>query len=176
MPRLTAVDPAHATGRAKEVFEGPLKGKNLNIFKSMASSPVLLDVYLGIAGAMKNASLSVKEQEVVQLAIAQAQSCDYCLAAHTVIGKNSGLTEGQTVEARRGHMSDPRLNALARFAVAIHEKKGYVSDADVAAFKAAGFGEQQMGEVVGSYIQMMFTSTFNHVNETPVDFPAPPKL
>lgn len=176
MPRLTVVDPAHATGRAKEVFDGPLKGKHFNIFKSMATSPALLDMYLGIGGAMGKASLSMKEQEVIQLAIAQAQSCDYCAAAHTAIGKMHGLTEAQTLEARRGKMTDPKLNALARFALSLHEKKGFVSDADVAAFKAAGYGEQQMGEVVGSYIQMMFTSTFNHMNDTPVDFPPPPKM
>lgn len=122
MPRITAIDPALATGRAKELFEGPLRGKHINIFKSMAASPAVLDMYLGIAGAMKSATLTAKEQEVVQLAIAEAQSCDYCLAAHTVIGKSTGLTETQTVEARRGHMTDARLGALARFALAIHEK------------------------------------------------------
>ncbi len=176
MPRIPAVDPAHATGRAKELLDGPLKGKHFNIFKSMAGSPALLEMYLGIGGAMGKSSLTMKEQEVIQLAIAQAQSCDYCTAAHTAIGKMHGLSEAQTIEARRGRLTDPRLNALARFALAIHEKKGFVSDADVEALKAAGFAEQQMGEVLGSYIQMMFTSTFNHMNNTPSDFPPPPKL
>jgi AhpD family alkylhydroperoxidase len=176
MPRIAPIDPAHASGRAKEIFEGPLKGKHFNIFKSMASSPAVLDMYLGIAGAMSKASLSMKEQEVVQLAIAEAQNCDYCAAAHTAIGKMHGLTDAQTLEARRGHLQDAKLNALAKFVLAIHEKKGFVSDADVSAFRAAGYGDAQIAEVVGSYIQMMFTSTFNHVNETPVDFPPAPKI
>lgn len=176
MARITPVDPAHASGRAKEIFEGPLKGKHFNIFKGMAVSPAMLDMYLGIGGAMKNASLSTKEQEVIQLAIAEAVQCDYCAAAHTAIGKSAGLTEQQTIEARRGHMADAKLNALAKFAIAVHEKRGYVSDADVAAFRAAGYGDQQMAEVVGSYTQMIFTSTFNHLNDTPVDFPAAPRL
>lgn len=176
MPRFPLVDPAHATGRVKEIFDGPLKGKHINIFKSMAASPAVLETYLGIAGAMSKASLSHKEQEVIQLAIANAVHCDYCSAAHTVVGKASGLTEQQTVEARRGHLSDPKLNALAKFALAIHEKRGYVNDTDVAAFRAAGYNDQQMAEVVASYTQMIFTSTFNHLNETPVDFPTPAKV
>jgi AhpD family alkylhydroperoxidase len=175
-PRLPAVDPAHATGRAKEVFEGPLKGKTFNIFRSMASAPVLLDMYLGIAGAMGKASLSHKEQEVIQLAVAEANNCEYCASAHTVIGKGAGLTDAQTIEARRGTMMDAKLNALAKFALAIHEKKGFVTDADIASFKKAGYTDQHMGEVVGSYIQMMFTSTFNHMNNTPVDFPLVQKI
>jgi AhpD family alkylhydroperoxidase len=176
-PRLAYVEPSTATGRAKEIFEGPLKGKSFNIFKSMANSPAMLDLYLGIGGAMAKASLSHKEQEVVQLAIAEAQNCDYCASAHTAIGKGAGLTEAQTMEARRGSMpSDPKLHALATFALAIHNKKGFVSDADVKAFKAAGYTDAHMAEVVGSYTQMIFTSTFNHMNETPVDFPPAPKL
>jgi AhpD family alkylhydroperoxidase len=176
-PRLAFVDPSTATGRAKEIFDGPLKGKHFNIFKSMAHSPAMLDMYLGIGGAMAKASLSHKEQEVVQLAIAEAQNCDYCASAHTAIGKGAGLTEAQTVEARRGSMpSDAKLHALATFALALHNKKGFVSDGDVAAFRAAGYGDSQLAEVVGSYTQMIFTSTFNHLNETPVDFPPAPKL
>jgi AhpD family alkylhydroperoxidase len=175
--RIAPLDPATLSGRAKEIFDGPLKGKHFNIFRSMAVSPAMLDMYLGIGGAMKSASLSPKEQEVIQLAIAQAQDCGYCAAAHTAIGKSVGLTEQQTIEARRGSMpGDPKLNALARFALAIHEKKGFVSDDDVRAFKAAGYSDQQMAEVVGSYVQMIFTSTFNHLNDTPVDFPPAPKI
>ena len=39
MPRLNTIDPATATGKAKEIFDGPLQGKHLNIFKGMANSP-----------------------------------------------------------------------------------------------------------------------------------------
>ena len=35
MPRLNVIDPEKATGKAKEIFDGPLKGMQLNIFKGM---------------------------------------------------------------------------------------------------------------------------------------------
>ncbi len=177
MPRLAVIDPEKTTGRAKEIFEGPLKGKHLNIFKGMANAPALLDAYLGIGGALKNASLTPAEQEVVQLAVVEAAGCDYCTAAHTVIGKNSGLTEEQTIGARRGSIEgDARLDAIARFAKALYEKRGNVSHDDLTAFRSAGFDDQAIAEAVAVYAQATLTSTFNHVNETEVDFPAPPAI
>jgi uncharacterized peroxidase-related enzyme len=163
-------------GKAKEIFEGPLKGKHFNIFRSMASSPAVLEAYLGMSGALNTTTLSAKEREVVQLAVSEANRCEYCVAAHTVIGKGAGLSEGATVEARRGKMADPKLNALTRFALTIHEKKGAITEKDAQDFVSAGFTQAQMGEVVAVYSLAVFTNYFNHVNQTPLDFPSPPAL
>ncbi|MEO0715481.1 MAG: carboxymuconolactone decarboxylase family protein [Planctomycetota bacterium] len=172
MPRLPAVDPATATGRTKEIFEGPLKGKHFNIFKAMANSPAALDAYLGLAGALGNANLSAKEQEVIHLAIGNANNCDYCQAAHTAIGKMVGLTDEQTVAARRGTIDDDaKLNALAAFALAIHEKRGFIDDEDLAAFKSAGYTDAHVPEVLATYALATYTNFFNHVAETEIDFP-----
>lgn len=176
MPRLPAVNPATATGRVKEIFEGPLKGKHFNIFKAMANSPAGLDIYLGLAGALGKGVLSEKEREVIQLAVGEANNCVYCAAARTLIGKGAGLSEGQTIEARRGHLADAKLQALTHFVLSIHEKRGHVSDADVSAFKAAGYNDAAVVEVVGNYALAIFTNYFNHVNETALDFPAPPAI
>lgn len=176
MARLLAIDPAKSSGRIKEIFDGPLKGKTFNIFRSMANSPAALDFYLGASGALSKAGLSAKEVETVQLAIGEANNCGYCVSAHTAIGKSVGLTEGQTVEARRGALADPKLNALAKFSLAIHEKRGFVSDADLAAVKEAGYTDAHVAEVVAAYALAIYTNYFNHVNQTPVDFPAAPKL
>ncbi|MDX9912276.1 MAG: carboxymuconolactone decarboxylase family protein [Phycisphaerales bacterium] len=177
MTRLTPVEPAQATGRAKEIFDGPLAGKHFNIFKGMAASPALLDGYLAFSGALAKGKLSLKERETVQLAIGAANSCDYCQAAHTAIGKGGGLTDAQTVAARRGSgTGDPKLEALTKFALAMHEKRGNISDADVKAFRDAGYGDEAIGEVVANYALATLTNYFNHLNQTPVDFPTPQAL
>ncbi len=177
MPRLQTIDPSTATGRAKEIFDGPLKGKHFNIFKGMANSPAVLDMYLAMTGALSKASLSAKEQEVIQLAIGQANDCDYCQAAHTAIGKGAGLTEDQTIEARRGSVpSDAKLDALARFAIAINEKKGFVSDDDLSAMRSAGYDDGAIAEAVASFALAVFTNYFNHVNDSEIDFPAAPAI
>ncbi len=172
MGRLATIDPASATGRVKEIFEGPLKGKTFNIFKAMANSPAALDAYLGMAGAMSKAGLSAREQEVIQLAVGQANNCGYCVAAHTAIGKMSGLTDVQTVEARRGKLSDGKLDALAKFALALVEKRGFVSGADLDAVRKAGYSDGHIAEAVASFALATYTNVFNHVNETVSDFPA----
>lgn len=175
-PRIAMIDPAAATGKAKELLSGPLAGKHFNIFKSMAQAPAVLEAYLGMSGALGHTSLSAKEREVIQLAIGEANNCAYCVAAHTAIGKGAGLSEGQTIEARRGTLQDSKLNALAKFSLSLHEKRGFVSDADAAAFQAAGYTAAQMGEVVAVYSLAIFTNYFNHMNGTPVDFPSAPSI
>ncbi len=176
MPRMTTIEPANATGHVKEVFEGPLKGKTFNIFKTMAHSTAALDGYLGLSGALGKGVLDGKEREVIQLAIGQANNCDYCQAAHTAIGKGAGLTEAQTIEARRGTLADAKLDALAKFALKLHEKRGFVSDADLASFKDAGYNEAAVAEVVANYALAVYTNYFNHVNQTAIDFPAAAKI
>jgi len=176
MPRLSPIDPALATGAVKEIFDGPLKGKHFNIFRSMAASPAALELYLGFGKALSSGTLSLKERETIQLAIGEANNCSYCTAAHTAIGKGAGLTEVQTIEARRGKMSDPRLGALVRFVLAIHEKKGFVSDAEMSAFRNAGYGDGAIAEVVANYALAVYTNVFNHVNDTVSDFPPAPPI
>ncbi len=176
MPRITPVDPATVTGKSKELLDGPLAGKHFNIFRSMAQSPAALQAYLSLSGAVGSGTLSAKEREVIQLAVGQANNCEYCVSAHTAIGKGAGLSDEQTVEARRGALQDAKLNALAKFALAVHEKRGFVSDADVAAFKSAGYSEGAIAEVVANYALATYTNYFNHVKVTPVDFPAVVKI
>ena len=143
MPCLNVVDPAATDGRVREIFDGPLAGKHLNIFKGLANSPAGLEAYLGLTGALGKGSLSPREHEAVALALAEANDCGYCRAAHTAIGKQAGLTERQTIDARKGHVEDdPKLGALVSFTLRLHEKKGFVDDADLDAFRSAGYSAQ----------------------------------
>lgn len=176
MPRLAVIDPAKSQGKAKEVFEGPLKGKHLNIFKSMANSPAALQYYLAGCGALRDAMLSAAEQETIALALSEVNGCQYCLAAHTGLGKQAGLTPDQMIGARRGQVSDAKLNALTAFTRSLTEKRGYVSDEDLAAVRQAGYNDGHIAEAIAVYVHTLYTNYFNHVNRTEVDLPAAPPL
>lgn len=177
MPRLHVVDPASASGKAKELFDGPLKGKHFNIFKGLANSPHVLQMYLAMNQSLSGISLSPKEVETVQLAASHASGCAYCEAAHTAIGKGHGMTDAQAVGARKGQVEDDaRMDALARFTKAIADSGGQVSDTDLSRFKSAGFDDKAVVEVVGLYALAILTNTFNHVNQSEVDFPAVPSV
>ena len=177
MPRLNVVDPASTTGAVKEIFDGPLNGKHLNIFKGLGNSAAALKFYLGASGGLKEASLTPTEQEVIQLVFAQGNGCNYCQAAHTHIGKNAGLSEAQTIAARtNGDLGDAKLNAVKSFASALHEKRGFVSDDDLEAFRKAGYDDGAIAEAVAVSALATYTNYFNHVNETEVDLPTPPAV
>jgi len=177
MPRLKEIKPETATGKVKELFDGPLAGKHFNIFKAMANSPAALEFYLGAGGALSNASLTPAQRELIALAISEKTGCEYCVAAHTAIGKGAGLSEDVTVQARQGGVpGDAKADAIVKFVLALHEKQGWVTDEDIADFRAAGFNDGHIAEVVATYAQTIFTNFFNHVNHSEVDFPAAPAL
>lgn len=176
MARFTVVDPATASPAAKAIFDGPLKGKHINIFKGLGNSAAALEAYLGMSGALAKGGLTAQERELIALTVGQANNCGYCVAAHTAIGAGAGLSADQILAARRGSVADAKHDALVKFTLALHEKRGFVSDADLASFRKAGYGDGHVAEVVACYALNVFTNYFNHVNDTAIDFPAAPAI
>jgi uncharacterized peroxidase-related enzyme len=176
MPRLNVVDPASAQGRAKELLEGPLKDKQLNIFKGLANSGAALDAYVSLSGALSKGELSDAEREAIALALGEANGCDYCTAAHTVLAKQAGMSENDTLAARRGEASDEKTKALITFVLKLRDASGWVEDRDVQDLKGAGYSDGAVAEAVANYALNVFTNYFNHVNETEVDFPKAPAM
>ncbi len=177
MPRLNTIDPANATGKAKEIFDGPLKGKHFNAFKGMANSPHVLNMFLQMNQSLDGISLNMKEVEAVQLAASRVNACGYCEAAHTAIGKGHGMTDEQALGARKGRIEgDARMDALVKFTRAMVETDGHVTDAQLAAFKSAGFDDQAVVEVVGLVALVTLTNVFNNVHQPDIDFPAVEKV
>ena len=173
MPRLNVVDPTTATGATREIFEGPLKGKHFNIFKGLANSPAALKATLQFKGALAEGVLTGAEREIIALTIGELNGCDYCVAAHTALGKMAGLTEDQTIAARRGEsLGSAKLDAFARFIRVLHETRGNVSDEDLDAIKDAGYDDGAIVEIIAGYAENVLTNFFNHVNQSEVDFPA----
>ena len=177
MPRLNVVDPTTATGAAREIFEGPLAGKHINIFKGFANSPATLKGLLGLKGGLGEGTLTPVEGEIIALIVGESNNCEYCVAAHTTIGKSIGLTEDQTVAARNGDsLGEAKLDSFATFVRSLHEKRGFVADEDLETVRAAGYDDGAIVEIIGHYALNTLTNVFNHVNETEVDFPAVPAL
>ncbi|ADG68489.1 alkylhydroperoxidase like protein, AhpD family [Planctopirus limnophila DSM 3776] len=178
MPRITPLDPQNATGHVKELLDGV--GRKLgmvpNMMRTMAQAPAVLEGYLQFSGALARGQLSAKVREQISLAVAQANSCDYCLAAHSAIGKMVGLTVDQLRDSRHGEAVDPGTDALLRFAHRVVETRGHVNEADVQAVRDAGFGDGVIAEVVAGVAHDILTNYFNIVAATEVDFPHAPAL
>ncbi|MCS7480480.1 carboxymuconolactone decarboxylase family protein [Umezawaea endophytica] len=174
MPRLTVVDPATAEPQARALL-GKVEralGVTPNMMKAMASSPAVLDAYLSFSGALSKGRLPAAVQEQIALVTAVANECGYCLAAHTVLGARAGLSEEDLVSGRHARATDPKVEAALRFTLAVISTKGFVSDDDLAAVRAAGYDDGEIGEIVAAVALNTFTNYFNSVGETQLDFPA----
>lgn len=174
MARLTLIDPKAATGKSKELLDavkGSL-GVVPNMTRAMANSPAVLESYLNFSGALGSGSLPGRLREQIALLTAQDNGCGYCLSAHAMLGKNAGLSEEEVNASRRAEAGDAREAAGLRFAKAVLETKGGVSDADLAAVRDAGYSEGEIAEIVAHVSVNTFTNFFNRTAQPDLDFPA----
>jgi uncharacterized peroxidase-related enzyme len=146
-----------------------------NLYATFAHSPTALGTYLTLQNA--KSSLNAKQREVVNLVVSQVNDCEYCLAAHTAVGKMVGFTDAQILEIRRGRATfDPKLDALARFVREATEKRGHVSAASTVAFLEGGWTQGNLVDVIVVIGDKIISNYLHGVTQIPVDFPAAPKL
>jgi uncharacterized peroxidase-related enzyme len=176
MPRLHTVELSEATGHAAEMFKGvkAAVGKVPNSYVGIgANSPVALEAVLNLEASLKKSSLSARDIEVVKLVVSQTTGCDYCLAAHTLVGKKIGLDREAILALRHGRPSgNARDDATARFVLHLLTTSGTVQTGVVTAIKQAGFTDAQIVDVAMAVASIAFTNLFNRINDTTLDFPA----
>jgi AhpD family alkylhydroperoxidase len=172
MARLKKLDVGQGSPQANEMMTNLQKGGMLlNIFRGMANSHAVLDAYLKLSGALNHTKLDAKTREAIALAVGQANECEYCVSAHTFLGKKAGLSDENVMDARRGKASDAKTDGAVKLARRLSETRGNASDADLSAARAAGLDDGEIAEVVALTALNLFTNYFNHVNQTEVDVP-----
>lgn len=173
MQRLAAIHPAEATGKAKQLLDGVQAkiGMTPNLMKTLAAGPAALEAYLNMSAALAAGGLDAKLREQIALTVAQANSCEYCLSAHSAIGKLVGLKPEEIAASREAHSADAKRQAGLQFAQAVVVERGEVSDEALARVRAAGYTDGEITEIVGNVAMNIFTNYFNHVAQTVVDFP-----
>jgi uncharacterized peroxidase-related enzyme len=173
MSRISIPTLESAPAASRPLLDGVYKklGVVPNMFRLIALSPAALEGFLGLNGALSR-TLDVRTRERIAIAVAEENGCDYCLSAHTYLGLNlAKITEQDVALARQGSSTDAKAAAAVRFALQVVKTRGGVSDADIAAVKAAGFGEAQIVEIVGLVAENVFTNLLNKVAQTDIDFP-----
>lgn len=166
-------DDAAAT---RATFEGVRKklGMVPNLFRVIGNAPAVLNGYLAFSGAFGKGAIAPALGERIALAIAEANACAYCLAAHAAIGAGAGLDAADIAAARDGTAPDARDAAAIAFARAVLARQGRAAEADLAAVRAAGWDDAAIVEIIAQVAINVFTNTVNNVAATPVDFPALP--
>ena len=108
MSHFRLLEPQQVDPNTRESLEGVQAklGSLPNLFKSMANSSATLEAYLAIGRALENGRLSSQLRERIALAVAESNGCDYCLAAHSAIGRSLGLSKDEISSNRRAQSSD----------------------------------------------------------------------
>jgi uncharacterized peroxidase-related enzyme len=143
-----------------------------NMFRLIATSPQALEGYLGLSGALGKGALPAATRERIALAVAEVNGCDYCLSAHTYLGKNlAKLDDAEITANRSGASNDPRADAAVRFAAQVTRARGHVGAAELSAVKLAGYTDAQVIEIVQHVALNTWTNYVNEVFKTDIDFP-----
>jgi uncharacterized peroxidase-related enzyme len=146
-------------------------GATPNMFRAVSNSPVALQSMWAAFGALGQGTLGARLGEQIAVAIANRNRCEYCLAAHTVLGQNAGASAAEMATAQLGESSDPRTAAALAFALKVVDQRAQLTDADVANLQEAGFDDGQVVEILAHVALNLFTNYVNVALDVPVDFP-----
>jgi uncharacterized peroxidase-related enzyme len=174
MSRISPVDPATATAKAKPLLDAVQTklGVTPNMMRTMAQSPAVLEGYLNLSGALSKGSIGARLGELIALDIAEANRCGYCLSAHSYLATHvAKLSDEQIDAARVAESTDPKIRAALQFARQINEQRGEVTDEQVQAVRAAGYDDAAIAEIVAHVALNVLTNYFNIATQVEIDFP-----
>ncbi|MCB1562955.1 MAG: carboxymuconolactone decarboxylase family protein [Alphaproteobacteria bacterium] len=173
MSHLPLVNPEQTSGSHKELFEqiNGAFGVVPNMFKTIGNSEAALESMWTSFGALGKGKLGAQLGEQIAVLIADLNRCEYCLAAHTLLGQKAGVSEQDMAAAQAGRSSDPKTQAALDFAAKIVKDRAGISKADVEAVRAAGFSDEDIAEILAHVALNIFTNYTNVAFDVPVDFP-----
>lgn len=173
MSRVHALDPALATGEARRLLDAVQAqlGMTPNFIRVLANSPKSLEGFLGLYRALGGISLDKATQERIALATAESNACEYCVSAHTAIGRHTGLSNEEMLLNRRGGAGDARNAAFVAFARAINDNLGEITREEFDAARNAGLTDAEIVEVIAVVALNIFTNILGKATQVDIDFP-----
>jgi uncharacterized peroxidase-related enzyme len=173
MTRLNVVETETATAEQAALLEAihAKLGVVPNFLKILANSPAALRAFLGLHAIAEEGSLDPQTRERIAVAIAEGNACEYCLSAHTAIGRKAGLS-GEELEANRaGSSLDASAAAAVVFARALNEHMGEVTQAEIDAVRKAGYGDPEIVEIIAHVGMNILTNLVGKASRVDIDFP-----
>jgi uncharacterized peroxidase-related enzyme len=173
MSRVRIVDPKTATGPAKSLLDAVQAqlGATPNFTRVLANSPKALEGFLGLYNAAGAFALDAATRERIALAVAEGNACQYCVSAHTAIGRSMGLSNDEMLRNRQGTSSDTKAAATVAFAKAVNEHLGEVTTGEVDAARAVGLSDGEIVEVIAVVALNVFTNLIGKATRVEIDFP-----
>ena len=173
MSRVALVDASTATGPVRADLDSikATFGVVPAMFRAVANSPAALQSMWAAFGALGSGVIGTALGEQIAVAVANRNACDYCLAAHTALGRKAGVSGDDLAAAQSGESADPRTAAVLRFALKLVNERGQVDATDVQALRDHGWSDEHIVEIVGHVALNLFTNYVNVALAVPVDFP-----
>lgn len=153
-----------------EAIQGKL-GMVPNFLGILAQSPDALQAFLGLHGIAEGGVLAPQTRERIALVVAQGNGCEYCLSAHTAIGKKAGLSDDEMHANRLGSSLDDKAGAAVAFASALNTHLGEVTQAEFDAVRTAGYSDAEIVEIVVHVGMNILTNILGKSTQVEIDFP-----
>lgn len=173
MSRITVVTNDTATPEQKALFDAIQAQLGIvpNFLKVFANSPAALRAFLGLHGIAGDGRLDPQTRERIALALAQSNACEYCLSAHTAIGRKAGLTGAEMDANRAGSSQDAKAAAAVAFARALVDNLGDVTTAELLAVRNAGYSDAEIVEIITHVGMNILTNILGKASRVEIDFP-----
>jgi uncharacterized peroxidase-related enzyme len=173
MSRINMVTTDKADPEQKELLEAiqAQLGMVPNFLKVFANSPAALRAFLGLNTLAGGGRLDEQTRERIALALAQQNACQYCVSAHTAVGRKAGLSNIEMAANRAGTSSDAKAAAAVTFAKALAEHNGEVTTGELLAVRNAGYGDAEIVEIITHVGLNVLTNILGKASQVEIDFP-----
>lgn len=173
MSRILTIENETANPEQKELLNAIQSqlGGVPNFLKVFANSPAALKAFLGLHGIANEGSLDAKTRERIALALAQQNSCEYCLSAHTAIGKKAGLSTDEISLNREGSSQDAKAAIAVKLARSLAENTGDITTAELLEARNAGHTDADIVEIITHVGLNILTNMIGKASQLDIDFP-----
>lgn len=173
MARLPLVDPETTSGRTRLLLDSLAKrrGRVTHMVRVLANSPAATNAFFSFNAALASSPMTADLKERIAIAVAQANDCQTCLAAHTEFGRVEGIPEHELDAARRGRSENATDDAVLGFALTALAKNGKLDDHEMRVAYEAGLDDALMIDILATVYINAFTNAVNHLAATEPDYP-----
>ena len=173
MSRITVIDNDNANPEQKILLDAIQSqlGMVPNFLKVFANSPAALRAFLGLHGIASEGSLEAPTRERIALALAEQNACQYCVSAHSAMGRKAGLNGAEIEANRSGTSQDSKAAVAVKFAAALSEHKGQVTTAELLEVRNAGYSESDIVEIITHVGLNILSNIIGKASQVEIDFP-----
>jgi AhpD family alkylhydroperoxidase len=159
---------ANTAGERQDILQNIKKGYGFvpNLFGYMVEAPIAVKAYLQLNELLSQSSLPAAQLQVALLASSVVNNCDFCTVAHRAMGKKSGAAQ-QSLDALNSgaEIENAEDRAIANIIQLLIKNRGWVEEAQINDFLAAGFTRQHFMELIVVVTIKTLSNYANHVTK-----------